>query len=314
MNLPLKTWRKNLKKMEQTSDNNRLLFFILFVLALEAILFHVGNNKLNVAFINEQSKLAKIHNIFANAPIQAKAFSIYDQTLNKKIYGKNDEEEMPIASLAKIMTVVSALNGKRQNDIVSISLNALKQETDYGFFVNEKFKAKELAKFTLIGSVNDGAHALGESGDNFILKMNDKARKIGMENAFFFNFTGLDIDDGFAGVYASAQDVNVMAMYALKAYPEVFGASVLPEIKIKSESGFDHDIKNTNDILDKISGILFSKTGFTPLAGGNFTIIYRNKYEHDIAITVLGSTLKNRFSDMEKIVNVLYDLDYGSPN
>ncbi len=297
--------------MEQTSDNNYFLYFILFILAVEAILFSIGNNESNVAFIKIESKLVKIQNVLANAPIEAKAFSIYDQTLNIKIYGKNDDTEMPIASLAKILTVVTALSGKHQDDIVSISLNALKQETNYEFFVDEKFKIKDLAEFTLVGSANDGAYALAENTDNFLEKVNEKARKIGMENTLFFNSTGLDVDDVFAGVYASAQDVNVMAMYALKAYPEVFSVTVLPKIKIKSESSFDYSIKNTNDILGKIPGILFSKTGFTPLAGGNLTIIYKNKYKHNIAITVLGSTVEGRFSDMEKIIDTLSDLDYG---
>ncbi len=297
-----------------TENDHNVLFFIVAVLALEAILFSTGNNKLNIDFLTKEKKLAEIQNILSGLPVQAKAFSIYDVTDDRKIYGKDDEKEMPIASLAKIMTVLTALNGIHQDDIVSILSGALSQETDYGFFVHEKFKIKDLAKITLIGSSNDGAYALAENKEGFLQKMNDKAKKIGMEDTLFFNFTGLDIDEGFAGTYASAQDVNIMAMYALKKYPEVFGASVLSEINVKSESGFEHKTKNTNIILDKISGILFSKTGYTPLAGGNLTVIYKNKYEHVIAITVLGSTLEGRFYDMEKIVDTLYNLDYASGN
>ncbi len=293
-------------------EKNNYLFVILIILALEAILFSVGNDKLNLAFLNNENKLVKMQNILANIPVQAKAFSIYDETSGIKIYGKNDEIEMPIASLAKIMTVVIALNNHNVNDVISISGEALKQEGDSGFFINEKFKIEDLAKFTLVGSANDGAYALTENVDNFLQKMNDKAVKIGMENTLFFNFTGLDIDNGFAGAYASAQDVNVMALYALKAYPEFFGASVMPEINIKSESGINHNIKNTSSILNRIPDILFSKTGLTPLAGGNLTIIYKNKYGHNIAITILGSTSEGRFYDVEKIVDTLYNLDYGS--
>ena len=295
------------------TKENYFLFFILIVLALEAVLFSVGNNKLNIVFEKEEKKMEKTQEMLANIPIQAKAFSIYDQTLNKKIYGKNDKEEMPIASLVKIMTVITALNNHQVDDIVSISPEAIKQEGDYGFFVNEKFTIGDLAKFTLIGSANDGAYTLiTEDGDDFLEKMNNKARKIGMENTLFFNFTGLDIDEGFAGAYASAEDVNIMAMYALKAYEDVFRASIMPEIKIKSESGKEHSIKNTDTILEKIPNILFSKTGFTPLAGGNLTVIYKDKYEHTIAVTVLGSTQEERFSDVEKIIDTLYNFDYGS--
>ncbi|MCX6751739.1 MAG: hypothetical protein NT161_03195 [Candidatus Nomurabacteria bacterium] len=286
-------------------EKNNYLFVILIILALEAILFSVGNDKLNLAFFNNENNLTKIQNILANIPVQAKAFSIYDETSNIKIYGKNDEIEMPIASLVKIMTVVTALNNHNMNDVISISPEALKQEGEYGFFVNEKFKIEDLAKFTLVGSANDGAYALTENIDNFLQKMNDKAVKIGMENTLFFNFTGLDIDNEFAGAYASAQDVNVMALYVFEEYPEIFGASIMPEINIKSESGVNHDIKNTSNILDKIPDILFSKTGLTPLAGGNLTIIYKNKYGHNIAITILGSSSEGRFSDVEKIISVL---------
>jgi len=295
-------------------EKNNYLFVILIILALEAILFSVGNDKLNLAFLNKENELAKVQNILANIPIQAKAFSIYDETSGRKIYGRSDEIEMPIASLAKIMTVVIALNGNNSENIVSISANAIKQLGDYQFYVDEKFKISDLAKFILIGSANDGAYALAENSGNtknFLEKMNEKGRKIGMENTLFFNFTGLDIDEGFAGAYASAQDVNIMALYALKAHPEIFGASILPEIYIRSESGAEHNIKNINTILDKIPNILFSKTGLTSLAGGNLTVIYKNTYGHIIAITVLGSTERGRFSDVEQIVDALYNLNYG---
>jgi D-alanyl-D-alanine carboxypeptidase len=300
--------------MTQTFKEHLYLFFILILIALEAIFFSAGNNKINIAFLNNEDKITKIQNVLADAPIQAKAVSVYDETLNRKIYGKNDEVSLPIASLTKIMTIVIALNNHSMDDVVSISPEAIKQETDYGFFINEKFNIKDLAQFTLIGSANDGAFALTENIDNFLGKMNDKAKKIGMENASFSNPTGLDIDAKTAGAFASAQDMNILAIYALEDYPEVFSASVLPEINIKSQSGLTHNIKNTNTILDKIPNILLSKTGFTPLAGGNLTIIYENKYGNIIAITVLGSTIDGRFSDMEKIVDTLYNLDYGSGN
>ncbi|PIP69232.1 hypothetical protein CO033_03325 [Candidatus Nomurabacteria bacterium CG_4_9_14_0_2_um_filter_32_10] len=297
--------------MKPTSPSNNFLFLVLFIFVLEAILFSIGNNKSNIEFLNKENKITKIQNIFADVPIQAKAFSIYDETLNRKIYGRNDEIQMPIASLTKIMTVATALNVHKMDDVVSISLEALKQESDYGFFVNEKFNIKDLAKFTLVGSANDGAFALVKNEDDFLNKMNLKAQKIGAEKTLFLNFTGLDFNTVLAGAFASAQDVNIMVMYASRAHPEIFDASILPEIKIKSLSGFNHSIKNTNNILDKIPNILFSKTGYTPLAGGNLVIIYKNNYEHNIVITVLGSTIDGRFSDMEKIINVLYDLDYG---
>ena len=48
----------------------------------------MGNEKLNVIFKNEENRLAKIQNILTDIPVQAKAFSIYDETLGMKVYGK----------------------------------------------------------------------------------------------------------------------------------------------------------------------------------------------------------------------------------
>ena len=59
---------------------------------------------------------------------------------------------------------------------------------------------------------------------------------------------------------------------------------------------------------------IFSKTGNTTLAGGNLTIIFKNKIGHNMAITLLGSTEEGRFSDMEKLVEIAYNLDYGTAN
>ena len=300
--------------MKISLKENNYLFFILILLALEAILFSVGNNKLNIAFIKDQNKIIKIQKNLSDIPIQAKALSIYDETSGQKIYGKNDDIKLPLASLTKIMTVVIALNNHKMDDIISVSSDAIGQEGDYGLFVNEEFNIKDLAEFSLIGSANDGAYAMASDTDNFLEKMNEKAQKIGMNTSSFSNATGLDVDANTAGAYGSAQDVNIMAMYALREYPEVFNATTMPEINIKSESGTDHNIKNTDDILDKIPNILLSKTGYTPLAGGNLVIIFKNKYEHIIAVTILGSTQEGRFLDMEKVVDALYNSDYGSSN
>lgn len=283
-----------------------------------AIFFFVGNFNSNESFrlAKEASVIKSI--TLQNIPVEAKAVSVYDITENKKIYGKNDETILPIASLAKIMTVIIGLNGHKTDNIVYVSQNAVDQTGDFGIFANEKWKISDVAKFTLVVSANDGAFTLAQNSDDFLEKMNSKARKIGMENTSFYNFTGLDLDlekAGLpagvltkAGALATAQDVNIMAIYALKTEPKIFSVTTMPEINLKSESGFIHNFKNTNTIINKIPNLLFSKTGNTLIAGGNFTIIFKNKNEHQIAITILGSTLDGRFSDMEKIMDVLYNM------
>ncbi len=295
--------------MKKILQENALLFFILIFLSIESVLFSIGNNKLNKEYLSEKNRVRILSEEISNLSLQAKAVSVYDDTDSEKIYRKNDTKKLPIASLTKIMTAIVTLNTKEKE--TTITPLALKQETDYGFLIGEKFKTEDLIKFTLIGSVNDSAYAFSEGIPDFLQKMNEKAKKIGMENAEFFNPTGLDINSTLSGGYASAKDINTMALYGFKYYPEIFGATIKKEMEIKSKNDFVHKIKNTNEMLEKIPNVLFSKTGYTPLAGGNLSVIFKDQGGHTIAVAVLGSSMDGRFSDMEKIIEVLYNFNYG---
>lgn len=299
-------------KMEKELKTNRFFVLVIVLVALEAILFSAGNFKLNETVRLEKEASERVVIALQNISIEARAVSVYDINKSKKIYGKNDEVAMPIASLAKIMTVTLGLNRHRKDDIIYISPNAVGQAGDFGIFANEKWKVNDLAKFTLIVSANDGAYALAEKDESFLDRLNSKAKKIGMKNTLFLNSTGLDLltDTGLpiqAGAFASAEDANLMAIYGLRAYPEIFSVTAEPEINLTSLSGFLHSFKNTDTITEKIPNLVFSKTGYTEIAGGNLTVIFKDKRGHYIAVTVLGSSFDGRFSDMEKIVNVLYN-------
>lgn len=292
---------KNLEKLQE----HRFFLFMVIALSIVAVFFYVDNYKLNKAIILEQNRTTALQKTLTNLLIEAKAVSVYNATKDKKIYGKNDNIAMPLASLAKTMTVITALNGISKEGIVNILPEAVKQSGDYGLYAHEKWKAGDLAQFTLVSSSNDGAYALSFTYDNFLERMNTKAKKIGMDSSLFLNPTGLDIDLEHGSAFASASDANKMALYGLLAYPEIFKATTLPEINLRSESGFEHSFKNTDLILDKIPNLVFSKTGFTEIAGGNLTVVFRDKRGDLIAVTVMGSSFEGRFNDMEKLVDVL---------
>ncbi len=292
--------------MEQQHNPYYLFVFIILVLSLEAVLFSFDNFKLEKKNLADENRIKLVQNILSHLSIEAKAFSVYDVAHNKKIYSKNDEVALPLASITKVMTVVVAMTNRAPDEVLAISKDALKQYGEFGLFLNEKWRMNDLAKLTLISSANDGAYVLASTNENFLTQMNTKAKRLGMQNTSFFNFTGLDLTDGDVGALATAGDVNLMTIYALRAYPEIFQVTTLPEINITSLSGFNHTFKNTDTTVDKIPNLLFSKTGFTSSAGGNLAIIFKNKNGDEIAVTVLGSTFLGRFSDMEKIVNILY--------
>ena len=86
--------------------------------------------------------------------------------------------------------------------------------------------------------------------------------------------------------------------------PEISGSEIdeLTEKEKQLNSDiFAHLTKNTNIIVDKLPGVLASKTGFTDLAGGNLIMAFDIGLGHRIIISVLGSTKEARFEDLEKL-------------
>jgi D-alanyl-D-alanine carboxypeptidase len=294
-------------------NNHNHLYFIVFLIALVAIFVYAGNSRINKEIKVEELRAENLEKTLSATPVLAHAVSIYNLDTNEKVYGWNDTVPMPIASLAKILTVAIAINHDNQNEVVTITKEALDQTGDFGLFLNEKWKAGDLAKLTLISSANDGAFVLASKYLDFLDQLNLRAHKLGASQTTFLNPTGLDIEVGgdkpalLAGVKASAEEVNQMAAFLFKKNPEIASVTTQPEITLTSESGFIHTFKNTDVIVNKIPNLQFSKTGFTDVAGGNLTIIFKNKRGESIAITVLGSTFAGRFDDMQKLVNVLYE-------
>lgn len=300
--------------MKTWSRDDNLLIFILFLVLLEGILFFYGNFEANRKEKLEEIRLAKIEQVFSSAEILAKTFSVYDGTDKKEIYNKNGDQILPLASLSKIMTAVVALEKYNINDTLTIIKKSEEENKNNALSIGEKWKVGDLIKFTLISSSNTGAFNLAQNDQNYLNEMNKKGKFIGMQNSVFSNFTGLDINNKKAGAYGKALDINLLSIFAIENYPQIFDSTILNNSIFKSKSGFIHKVKNTNIIVQKIPNLIFSKTGFTTLAGGNLAIIFKSKMNHNIAITLLGSTEAGRFSDMEKLVEIAYNLDYGTAN
>ncbi len=298
---------------------DRTLIMMLIILALFASIFLVENKKFNDNIIEIQKaaelKVLRKENFkkeINSLDLKAKAFSIYNASSKKSVYGVNDDMVLPLASLAKTMTAMVVLDEYSPESVFEVTKKSISQEGDYGLIEGEKWKLSELIKFTLIYSSNDGAVTISAQDKSFLNKMNEKAKSIGLTKTYFNNITGLDEnkDKEISGAYGTAQDANKMAIYALENYGSIFSTTTKESLALTSDSGLVHNIKNTNIILNKIPNVLFSKTGYTELAGGNLTTLFKDKKGNILAITVLQSTQNDRFSDVEKIVNLLYNYPY----
>ena len=157
--------------------------------------------------------------------------------------------------------------------------------------------------FTLAVSSNDGAYAIATAASpNFVEKMNEKAKILGLSSMRFYNPTGLDESLTKSGAYSSASDVAKLFSYTLQKHPEIFNATRDARFTTSSLDKIKHTAVNTDEEINNIPGIIGSKTGFTDMAGGNLAIVYDASINYPIVVVVLGSTYDGRFDDVRALV------------
>ncbi|PIT96735.1 hypothetical protein COT82_01665 [Candidatus Campbellbacteria bacterium CG10_big_fil_rev_8_21_14_0_10_35_52] len=288
-----------------------LIIFLFFIFAKD-------DNKNKLTDVKEEINYSV--NAFEDISLEAKAAFVWDVNKKEAIYNLNEEAQLPLASLAKLMTVITAMNILPESSIITIDKEAISEEGDSGLFENEKWNLLDIVKFTLISSSNDGASAVAnvagllksdfpsreaDSKKTFTRAMNEKAKEIGLNQTYFINPTGLDTNEFLGGGYGSARDMSLLMEYAIVNNMEIFEATKYKELEFASLNDINHTAINTNSAVNSLPGLIASKTGFTDLAEGNLIIAFDAGINRPIIITVLGSTQNGRFRDVEKLLDII---------
>ncbi len=235
---------------------------------------------------------------FQDIKLEAKAVYIFDIVKNEPIFELNADAQLPLASLAKIMTAVTAKESLPERLKINISAEAVMQEGDSGFSSGEQWQIEKILDAMLISSSNDAAFALASvlNLPHFVFSMNEKARELNLAQTYFLNPTGLDLSEGVAGAYGSARDVADMLSYALKNYSSLLEITRYETIELASR-----DFRNTNELVNEIPNLLGGKTGFSDLAGGNLAVVVDIGFNRPVIIVALGSSEQGRFEDVKKL-------------
>lgn len=244
--------------------------------------------------------------------LEAKAAYAYDFTTNDVLYSKNENDVLPLASLTKVMTAVTALRTMNPGQSVRISAPDVGLTGSAGLVQGEIWKLADILRYALIASSNGAASAVGNayvgtSKSSFVDEMNAIAFALGFSTLHFNNDTGLDVNDSVSGGYGSAKEMLKLFDYAVSKYPDTLKATSL-----ESESYFTgdgtHTANNTNTALSDIPNPIASKTGYTLLAGGNLALEFDPGNGHRVGVIVLGSSQDGRFDDAKKLVFGIFSL------
>ena len=240
--------------------------------------------------------------------LPCRAACLIDQQTGTILYQKNADQQMPIASITKVMTLLLTFeavhDGRLTMDTpVPVSEHAYHMGgSQIWLEPGEQFTLDEMVKAICVSSANDAAVAVAElvggSEPAFVQQMNARAAELGMANTTFHNACGLDTE----GHLSTAHDVAIMSREILNTCPEVLRYTGIWADTLR---GGATQLVNTNKLLRRYNGITGLKTGTTSGAGVCISAS-ATRDGLDLIAVVLGSP-----SSTDRFTAATNLLDYG---
>ncbi|WP_191567504.1 serine hydrolase [Metabacillus idriensis] len=272
--------------------------------------------------------------------INAKGAILVEASTGKILYSKNSDEQLPIASMAKIMTELLVLEAIDKN---KIKWDQEYTPSDYVYQISQdrglsnvplrkdgSYTVKELFEAMAIYSANGAAIGLAEivagSETNFVELMNEKGKEQGLENFTFVNSTGLENKD-LLGQHPERTDVNdenkmsardmaLLSQKLIAEYPEVLKTASISRKVFREGTDDAINMDNWNWML---KGLLFEtegvdglKTGSTDSAGSSFTATAERSGMRIITVVLNadsedGDLRTSRFKETKKMIDFAYN-------
>ncbi|OOH91052.1 D-alanyl-D-alanine endopeptidase [Pasteurellaceae bacterium 15-036681] len=250
--------------------------------------------------------------VLASANDGIQSYVVYDFWNNRILESHNANQVKPIASVTKLMTAnVFLENNKDKNckaSIQTIDSDFIKG-TGTSLPMHTPIPCNELLKAMLVRSDNYAAHALSRSAGmtraQFIQKMNQKARQLGMNSTSFEDSSGLS-----SGNVSSAMDLVKLAKYSLNK-KVIRDLSNSPSV-IVNTGRQNLYMQNTNALVrDENFTALINKTGYIREAGYNLVFVNRQKCGNAVIGVI---SLNNRSSGARTNFTRNKLAQYGCPS
>ncbi len=244
-------------------------------------------------------------------PFEVKAISAssaiaMDLNSNRIFYEANIHDERLIASITKIMTCIVTIENANINQKVTVGDEVLKAYGSAIYIeVGEELTLKDLLYGLMLRSGNDAAVVIAKnvagSMEKFATLMNELAKKIGMNNTYFYNAHGLEEQSG-KGNTSTAYDMALLTKYAYQnaTFREIFGTK---NIKIKSSTK-TYSWTSKNKLIHRYDFVTGGKTGFTEKARRTL-VTTASKNNLDVVVVTLNDP--NDFQDHITLYNKVFE-------
>lgn len=236
---------------------------------------------------------------------------LIERDTGKVLYEKNGHEELPPASMTKIMTMLLIMEAIDQGKLtwdekVRTSEYAASMGGSQIFLEpGEEMTTKQMLQGIAIGSGNDASVAMAEkiagSEEAFVDMMNEKVKELGLKHTVFKNTTGLPTSDH----YSSAYDMAIMAKELLK-YEDITRFTGTYEAYLRENTDKKFWLVNTNKLVRFYPGVDGLKTGFTAEAKYCLTATAQKDGMRVIAVVFGAPTSKERNAQVTKMLNYAF--------
>lgn len=152
---------------------------------------------------------------------------LIEQSTGQVLYDHNMHEQLRPASVTKVMTLLLIMEALDSGQIsldtkIPCTENASKMGgSQIWLDVREELTVHEMLKAICVVSANDCTVAMAEylagSEEQFVIRMNEKAKQLGMNDTTFKNCHGIDED----GHVTSAYDIALMSRELLINHPTI---------------------------------------------------------------------------------------------
>ena len=282
-----------------------ILLTLLFISGCENTVLNIDYDSINRMKLNSQELPFDIH---------SREYMLVDLSDMQVMYADRHDLKMYPASLTKIVTLDVVLN--LADDLYDLSHvtydqveDLISQDASLAYIQRDfDYTLKDLLYALVLPSGADGALALenyfSARGIDLVEQMNIQAEKLGCKSSHFVNTTGLHEDDH----YTSLDDLFLFLMDILKFED---GREIMESLWHRLEDGTM--VYTTMGVAHKDPDVdvLGGKTGYTPEAGQNIIVFYKNRAKSYVLLlgNAMGKYSNNEywhFEDTLKIFEQLY--------
>ena len=276
------------------------------VLTLSCICF-----PLEILADEEESKQAE-ETGQAEIDISAPSAVLMEASTGTVIYEKDADTARPPASVTKVMTMLLIFDALEAGSIhledeVTTSEYAASMGGSQVFLEPGEIQTVDtMLKCIAVASANDACVAMAEyicgSEEEFVRKMNERAKGLGMDNTNFVNCNGLDAE----GHVTSTRDIALMSRELIAKYPQIHDYSMIWMENIThntSKGTSEFGLTNTNKLVRQYEYATGLKTGSTGEAKFCVSATGEKNGIEMIAVVMGAETSKERFADAVKLLN-----------